>query len=68
MFASVITERMIGVELIQCYQLVYYTMAIMSVSPADLAALENLMYFYVYAAMRTDSTNSKATARPGFIL
>ena len=42
LFASSITERMIGVECIQTFQTVLYAMTMMAVCPSSIAPLQNL--------------------------
>ena len=43
-FVSAVTERMIGVEMLQTLQSVLYSMALMKTCPSTLSALQNLRY------------------------
>ena len=44
MLVSIISEKMIGVELIQTLQTVLFAMAVMGNIPSSLSPLENLQY------------------------
>lgn len=44
MFASCISERMIGIEMIQTLQTVLYTQAVMKTTPSSLSPLQMLRY------------------------
>ena len=65
---STASERMIGVEQIQTFQLVLYTMAVMKTCPSTLAPLQKLTYSLLNQDIPTVLTTCRKVMMQGCIL